>query len=82
METRTVHINDPLAEGLHWDFQIGQHVRVGTSDLGATVLDGWTEGEFSVVGIITAVPGAEVFYRVLTDEGRELTARFTELAAG
>jgi hypothetical protein len=81
METRTVHINDLLADGLHWDFQIGQRVHGGMSDMGATVVDGWTEGEFSEAGVITAVPGAEVFYRVLTDDGREFTVRFQELTA-
>ena len=81
METRTVHIKDPLAEGLDWDFQIGQRVRVGVSDMGATVVDGWTEGECSEAGILTAVPGAEVFYRLRTDDGREFTANIRELAA-
>jgi hypothetical protein len=82
METRIVHISDPLAEGLRWEFQIGQRVQVKMSDMGATVIDGWTEGEFSEAGIITAVPGAEVFYRVRTDEGREFTARCMEMTAG
>jgi hypothetical protein len=81
METRTVHISDPLAEGLHWDFQIGQRVRSGMSDMGASVVDGWTEGEFSEAGILTAVSGAEVFYRLRTDDDREFTASFRELAA-
>jgi hypothetical protein len=81
METRTVHISDPLAEGLYWHFQVGQRVTVPNSDYGATVVDAWTEGEFSEVGNITAVSGAEVFYRVRTDDGREFTASFRELAA-
>ena len=33
METRTVHISDPLAEGLHWHFQVGQRVRLPNSDI-------------------------------------------------
>jgi hypothetical protein len=33
METRTVHISDPLAEGFHWHFQAGQPVRVPNSDI-------------------------------------------------
>ena len=81
METRTVHINDPLAEGLRWDFQIGQCVRAGSSDMGATVVDGWTESEFSDAGILTATSGAEVFYRLRTDDGREFTTEVRELAA-
>ena len=81
METRTVHINDPLAEGLYWHLQVGQRVRVPNSDFEATVVDAWTEGEFSEVGNIMPVSGAEVFYRLRTDDGRELTANSKELAA-
>jgi hypothetical protein len=40
----------------------------------ATVGDGWTEAKFSDAGILTAVSGAEVFYRLRTDDGREFTA--------
>jgi hypothetical protein len=47
METRTVHIRTPLAEGLYWHFQVGQHVTVHNSDYGAAVVDACTEGQFS-----------------------------------